>query len=72
MGNNIQRGVAMKKIIIALCFCIAITGCLKGKKVVLTDTKTNTSVEVTEDGLIVSGTLPIGDGVELTVTEDAE
>ena len=61
----------MKRILCILCVCFMFSGCiLKGKKVVLTDTKTNTSVEVTEDGLIVSGTLPVGDGVELTVTEE--
>lgn len=60
----------MKKIIFILCICITITGCLKGKRVVVTDTTTKTSVEVTEDGLVVDGTLPIGNGVELTVKEE--
>jgi len=62
----------MKKFIIVLCVCFALTGCiLKGKKVVLTDAKTGTELTVTEDGLIVEGSIPVG-GVQITVSEDNE
>lgn len=65
-------GEFMKKLIIILCVCLcfALMGCLKGKKVVLTDSNTKTELTITEDGVVINGTLPVGNGVVVTVTEE--
>lgn len=58
----------MKKFIIILCLGFALVGCKKTVRI--TDTDTNTSIIISEDGAIIEGTIPIGNGVEITVTEE--
>lgn len=62
----------MKKLILILCVSIAVTGCLKGKKIVYTNPEKNISVEISEDQLSVTGVLTLGDGSHLTVSEDGQ
>lgn len=62
----------MKYLVISMCLCFVIVGCIKGKKIVYTNPEKGITVELSEEQVSVTGTHTLEDGSILTVTEEAE